>query len=265
MSHDTLKALLHFRKGGDSQIGESRIRLLKAIGELGSISAAARTAGLSYKAAWDAVQALNNLADRPLVQTQAGGKTGGLATVTAQGQALIAAYEALDDILAVQAGRIAAILSDSGEIGHLMRRLTMKTTARNAWRGTITGVREGAVNSEVRLQVADGIELTAVVTRESVEDLGLSPGRHVTALVKSSFVLLASGHEVLPVSARNRIPGIVSTVAPGAVNDEVTLDIGGGKTVTAVVTHESVDNLGFEVGQKAQALIKASHIILAVD
>lgn len=265
MNELPLKALLHFRKGTESQIGEGRIQLLRRIAELGSISAAAKAAGLSYKGAWDAVQALNNLSARPLIVAQTGGRTGGAATVTPEGHVLIDAYAALEDILAAQVEKIDAVLNAGGDVAGLLRSLTMKTTARNAWSGTVTGVTDGAVNASVVVKVTDAIELTAIVTRESVEDLGLKPGRAVTALVKSSFVLLAAGHDPLPISARNRIPGIVSTVVPGAVNDEVTLDIGDGKTVTAVVTHESADALEFTPGQKAQALIKASHIILAQD
>ena len=52
-----IKALLQLRKGADSRIGADRIRLLEVIGELGSISAAAKALDLSYKGAWDAVQA----------------------------------------------------------------------------------------------------------------------------------------------------------------------------------------------------------------
>lgn len=85
------------------------------------------------------------------------------------------------------------------------------------------------------------------------------------ALIKSSFVILAAGHDPLPVSARNHLKGIVVDVTPGAVNDEVTLEFGAGKTMTATVTRTSREELGLAVGQPAQALIKASHIILAVD
>jgi molybdate transport system regulatory protein len=51
----------------------------------------------------------------------------------------------------------------------------------------------------------------------------------------------------------------------GAVNDEVTLELDGGKTLTATITRGSGEALGFKDGEPAQALIKASHIILAVD
>jgi molybdate transport system regulatory protein len=265
VSDVSLKALLHFRKGSDSQVGEGRIRLLRLIDEFGSISAAAKAAGLSYKGAWDAVQALNNLSARPLVVAQTGGKSGGTASITDEGRALVEAYGALEDVLAVQMEKIDAVLNAGADVADLLRSLSMRTTARNAWRGVVAGVTDGAVNASVSVQVADGLELTAIVTRESVEDLGLTPGRAVTVLVKSSFVILATGHDPLPISARNRIPGIVSDVVPGVVNDEVTLDIGGGKTVTAVVTHDAAETLKFAPGEKAQALIKASHIILAVD
>ncbi|MEI9964935.1 MAG: hypothetical protein WDM92_09680 [Caulobacteraceae bacterium] len=50
-----IKALLQLRKGSESRVGPDRIRLLEVIGDQGSISAAARTVGLSYKGAWDAV------------------------------------------------------------------------------------------------------------------------------------------------------------------------------------------------------------------
>ena len=265
MSDEQLKALLHFRKGSDSQIGEGRIRLLQLIDELGSISAAAKAVGFSYKGAWDAVQALNNLSARPLVVARTGGKSGGTAVVTDEGRALIEAYSALEDALAAQMEKIDAVLNAGADVAGLLRSLSMKTTARNAWSGTVASVTAGAVNASVAVKVTDDIELTTIVTRESVEDLGLAPGRAVTVLVKSSFVILAAGHDPLPISARNRVPGVISAVVPGAVNDEVTLDIGGGKTVTAVVTHESAETLEFAPGQNAQALIKASHIILAVD
>ena len=260
----SIKALLTLRRGNASAVGGARIDLLRAIAETGSITAAARACGLSYKGAWDAVQAMNNLSTRPLVRAQTGGKGGGAAEITEAGHALMTAFDRAGAVLNTFAGQLEAVL-DGGDIDRLWGSLTMKTSARNAYAGTVSFVRDGAVNAEVGLTIADGIELITIVTRESVEALDLAPGRAATALIKSSFVLLASGHDVLPISARNRLLGAVSAVTPGAVNDEVTLDIGGGKTVTAVITAQSRQALKLEVGQPAQALIKASHIILAVD
>jgi molybdate transport system regulatory protein len=117
----------------------------------------------------------------------------------------------------------------------------------------------------VVLRLPGGAEIVAVITKESADDLGLAPGAPAIALIKSSFVILARDEGALRTSARNRLAGRVSHVERGAVNDAVTLDIGGGKTLTATVTHESAEHLDLRAGEPAVALIKASHVILAVE
>jgi molybdate transport system regulatory protein len=241
--------------------------LLEAIAQTGSIAAAAKSVGLSYKGAWDGVQAMNNLFERPVVTARPGGKHGGAARVTEEGMALISAFRALESELSHVMRRI------EGQVGRdasrplrtLLWSLGMKTSARNALRGVVDRVVPGAVNAEVVLKIGDGSEIVAVITRESVDDLALEPGRSAIALIKSSFVILARDDGNLRTSARNKLAGVVSHVERGAVNDIVTLDIGGGKSITAGVTHESAVELNLEPGQQAVALIKASHVILAVE
>ena len=77
--------------------------------------------------------------------------------------------------------------------------------------------------------------------------------------------MIVTTDENLRTSARNRLCGTVSRCIEGAVNGEVVIDLPGGKAVTAVITNESMKNLGLAVGVRACALIKASHIILAVN
>jgi molybdate transport system regulatory protein len=141
----------------------------------------------------------------------------------------------------------------------------MRTSARNALRGIISEIKEGPVSAEVHLRIAGGQEIVAVITRESVQALGLAQGREATALIKSSFVILAPGAAPLRTSARNCLLGTVASHEAGAVNDEVVLDVGRGQTITATITRGSGEALGLGVGQPAQALIKAPHVILAVD
>lgn len=140
----------------------------------------------------------------------------------------------------------------------------MRTSARNDLSGKISHITAGAVNDEVTLDLGEGVELVSVVTRHSVEDLGLAVGRPATALIKASFVILAKG-EGLKTSARNDIPGVVTHREDGAVNSEVTLDIGAGKSLTAVLTVESANALEIKTGDHMNALIKAPHVILAVE
>ena len=141
----------------------------------------------------------------------------------------------------------------------------MRTSARNEIRGVVQSVTPGAVNSEVAMAVTERLSIIAVVTRDSVEALGLAPGVAAMALVKSSFVILAAGDAPLRTSARNCLPGVVVAHRSGAVNDEVVLETQDGVRITATVTRESGEALGLRVGAPAQALIKASHVIVAVD
>ncbi len=258
-----ISASLTFRRGVAARVGLERVALIEAVGELGSISAAAEKLGLSYKGAWDAIQALNNLFDRPLVAAAPGGKSGGGAVVTERGRAVAHAFRRvqaeLDAALAkLEAGLAGATPSD------LFWSLGMRTSARNALRGVVSAITDGAVNAEVTLTLADGVEVVAILTRPSIETLGLAVGVPAIALIKSSFVVLAKG-ENLRTSARNQLAGVVSGRDDGAVNSEIALDLGGGKTLIATITVESAAVLDIAVGDTMTALIKAPHVILAVE
>jgi molybdate transport system regulatory protein len=261
-----VQAVLQLRKGPASRVGPDRIRLLTAIQVHGSITAAAKEVGLSYKGAWDAVQALNNLFERPLVIAQTGGRQGGAAQVTPAGEAVLVAYAKVEDGLSQLVGQLEEALGGADvDLKSLIWSFGMKTSARNALRGVVEAVTDGAVNAEVTLRVSPSVVIVAIVTRDSVADLGLAPGREAIALIKSSFVILAQGDEGLRTSARNCLAGTVIRHDEGAVNDEVVLEMEPGKTLTATITRGSGEALGFKVGARAQALIKASHVILAVD
>jgi len=67
----------------------------------------------------------------------------------------------------------------------------MEISARNALKGTIKAMEPGAVNTEVVLEIADGVEITAIITKTSAEKLGLSVGKQAYAVVKSSDVMVA--------------------------------------------------------------------------
>jgi molybdopterin-binding protein len=67
----------------------------------------------------------------------------------------------------------------------------MQISARNALKGTIKSVEMGAVNAEVTLEVAPGVEITAMITKSSAEKLSLSEGKTAYAVVKASDVMVA--------------------------------------------------------------------------
>ena len=149
--------------------------------------------------------------------------------------------------------------------GQLVWGFLTRTSARNALRGTIGALRDDGINAEITLALTPEIALTSVITHDSAERLGLFPGREVIALIKASLVILAAPDDARRTSAANRLEGLVSRREDGPVNSEITLDIADGKTVTAVITSRSADNLGLRIGEPAVALIDAAHILLAVD
>lgn len=141
----------------------------------------------------------------------------------------------------------------------------MKTSARNAFRCLVAEVKRGPVNTEVVLRLSEAATMAAIITSESVDDLGIEVGREVMALIKSTFILLSPGHEPPRTSARNQLVGTISRREDGPISSEIALDIGGGKTIFAVVTRDSADHLDLKLGDSACAMFKASHVILAVD
>jgi molybdate transport system regulatory protein len=255
----TVEGALWLTAGGRHLGGADRIALLAAIGEHGSITRAAKAVGISYKGAWDAVDAMNNLAGEPLVERLAGGKGGGGTRLTARGAELVAQFRRYEE----------AHRRFVEQLGHgldlnLLQALNMKTSARNQFLGTVESIVRGAVNDEVVLRIVGDQRIVAVVTRESTASLGLAPGVPAFALVKASSVIVAVGGEGMRLSARNQLAGTVARVLPGAVNTEVAIALPGGGTIAATVTRASAEEMGLAVDMPATALFKASSVIVGV-
>ena len=249
---------------GESFGGRGRMDLLRAVAEHGSITQAAKAFGMSYKAAWDAIDTMNRLHGAPLVERTTGGRGGGSSRLTPRGQKLVERFMQID---AAHQRFVRLLDHESIDLDRefsLLRLLNVKTSARNQFVGTVTSVRSGAVNDEVELTLEGGLRIAAVVTRESTQSLGLRTNMTAIALVKASSVLVAVDMEGARVSARNQLHGTVREVKAGAVNASVTLDLDGGASIAAIVTQAGVNELGLAAGSRATALFKASSVILAV-
>jgi molybdate transport system regulatory protein len=116
MAHDPVTLRLRLLFGDRLVFGPGKGELLARIGETGSIAAAGRTMGMSYKRAWALVEEMNAVFRAPLVLSARGGAGGGGATLTETGRDVLAAYQALlaavDAAAAPEVARIAALLSD---------------------------------------------------------------------------------------------------------------------------------------------------------
>jgi len=264
MPVNQIDALLSLRSDGRLLVGRDRIALLEAVIEHGSMTKAAKVAGFSYKAAWDAVQAINNLLPRPAFITRTGGKRGGAAEVTEEGRKLIAAFRRLEDKLARISGAIAAEGLDNFD-DLLLWGLAVKISARNAFRCMVVQVDDDPVDAAVTMRVSATNDIRALITRGAAEDLRLAPGRSVVALVKSSFVILAPPEAAISSQGRNMLLGQATGRIDGARNSEIKLDIGDGKILTAVVPIESADDLRIAPGDRLAAFFKPSDVVLAAD
>jgi len=140
----------------------------------------------------------------------------------------------------------------------------MKISARNSFKGKITTLTPGAVNAEVMMDIGGGDMLVSIITNGSVKALNLTVSKDVLAFVKASSVLLMTDGSGVKLSARNALRGIIQSVTPGAVNGEVSLNLSGGAQIHAIVTNESIKELGLEAAKEAVVVIKASSVILGV-
>lgn len=259
-----LQGAIWMTVGGANLGGPGLIALLAKIAECGSITQAAKAIKMSYKAAWDAIDTMNNLAGEPLVERLSGGKGGGGTRLTHRGEQLVANFRLIErehrrfvELLSQQADGIA-------DDYLLIRRMSMKTSARNQFLGKVTQVKRGAVNDEIELEVTGGHKIVAIVTHESSDGLGLQLGSEAFALVKSSSIIVVTDDDGARFSARNRLSGTIARVQPGAVNTEVVIDLPGGGSIAAIVTNESSNALNLTVGKMASAIFKASSVIVGV-
>lgn len=239
--------------------------LLEALDATGSISKAARTAGLSYKGAWLLLETACNLANEPLLETAAGGAGGGGTQLTVAARGLLGAWRTLQDdhreFLRAQEARLAQLPALSG----LLRRMAMKTTARNQFAGIVASVEAGPVSASVTITLKSGDQITATMTSAAAQRLKLKKGKEALALVKASAVVLVTDFAGWQLSARNQLAGTVSRIERGAVSSLVVLTLPGGATMTASVTNEGVEALDLKVGVAATAVFKAYSVMVAAQ
>jgi molybdate transport system regulatory protein len=239
--------------------------LLEAIDATGSINKAARTAGYSYKGAWLLLESASNLAHGQLTERVTGGTGGGGTRLTPAAHALLAAWHHLHAAHAAFLRDQDAWLAQQPALAGTLRRLAMKTTARNQFAGTISRVDAGPVTTEVVLSLRGGNEITAALTSSSAKYLNLKKGQEAIALIKASAVVLVSDFAGYKLSARNQLAGTISRIDKGAVSTLVGVTLPGGEIVTTTVTNDSVSALGLAVGQPATAVFKAYSVMLAVQ
>jgi len=162
-------------------IGKGGAEILEAVDKEKSISNAASSLGMSYRYVWNYLQDIQETIEQPIVETYKGGKAGGGgAKLTDLGRNLLDEYKQAESYF----GRV---LTSSGGL----EVKPMKLSARNRFKGKVVSVEKGVITAKVKVEVKMPVTITAVITKEAVEDLDIKEGDEVEAIMKSTEVMIA--------------------------------------------------------------------------
>jgi molybdate transport system regulatory protein len=241
-------------------LSDSRIRLLEAIHQHGSLNRAAREVPLSYKAAWDALEQLNQLSPEPLALRSTGGAGGGGTRLTDYAHQLIALYRAMEssqqDVLNRLPERPPE--GDAPALRTLIRRMTMRSSARNQYACNVAALNDRGGLVDVVLNLLDE-HIVATITPESARSMGLAPGSTLYALVKAPWVsVLAKAPRAT--AGRNVLAGEVAELRPGREHWGVSLQLPSGQRLEATVPAST--GQGLQTGQRAWGSFDTDSVVL---
>jgi molybdate transport system regulatory protein len=248
-----------FTKEGESFLGSGRIELLQLIDTTGSINAAAKAMKMSYKAAWERINSMNALADHPLIDRTTGGKGGGGTKLTPYARELIATFHRFNELHRQFIDRFSEAGNDPQRLARILSRTFLTTSARNQLPATLTKIETNGLHSTLTLTLTGGDILRSIITAKSVENMGLTLGCDLYAIIKSSDLTIVTS----PSSTDdNRLIGSIEALENTAENVEIAFRLRGGALLIALEKQETLQNL--EIGMTAYALISPLHIIIGL-
>ncbi|MGE8407912.1 MAG: TOBE domain-containing protein [Pseudomonas sp.] len=234
-----------------------RIALLQHIDEQGSITRAAKAASMSYKAAWDAIDELNNLAARPLVERSTGGRGGGGARLSDEGRRVLRLYQRLQ---ALQA-QILEEAEDSSDLD-LLGRLMLRTSARNQLHGRVSAIHPQGRNDTIELTLAGGVRIEAQITHDSTHRLELEIGTAVVALIKAGWLELATLDEPVPPGSNSLHAEINELLSDPQGPSELRLSLSSGQILCAFAEPEWLQTHNLGVGSVVQIRFLPTYVLL---
>ena len=174
-----------FETGKGYVFGEGAFKLLDRIEKHGTISAAAASMNMSYRQAWGILKKIERRLGEPLVEAKRGGSHGGgKAVLTPLGRRVLRKYSVEKETLEV---------TREDEWG--WEDLSRKLSARNKIDAEVISVERGDVASIVRVKISVPSVMTAIITRDAVEELGLKEGAKVQVVVKATSVMIGKTEE----------------------------------------------------------------------
>ncbi len=241
-------------KKNQSFIGHGRIELLQNIQIHGSISKAAKQMKMSYKAAWDSVDIMNKLANKPLVTKVTGGKGGGGTVITSHAKELIKAFYELETL---QKNYLKTLENSFNE--QISTDLSSKPTF-SRLSGKILELKNINENYEIKIQLKNGQILTSIENKKFIYTKNLKIEDDINFLIESDNIILTK--EKNTNSARNKLFGKILSISDDKINANVTIDCGENNIIHSKVTSSSCKTLNLKKEDEVYASFKAYNIII---
>ena len=254
-----LHALLTLSLGDKPFANPRRIALLRQVANTGSISQGAKLAGISYKAAWDAINEMNTTMPEPVVSSEKGGKGGGGAKLTEFGERLLKVYSITSQ---VQEMALSALLDDSVDMHSLldvMAHFSLTTSARNQLTGRIHSIEPLGLNDSLKVTLAGGQQIQISVTHASFERLQLALDQSILLLFKAPAV--TANRYACQSAGQNCVSGHLLSVTELADKAELAIEIGGKEIIYSVMPLADIQTLN--VGEPCFACFDATQVIVA--
>jgi molybdate transport system regulatory protein len=166
---------------GKPVLGKGGAEILEQIQKEESISKAAKKLGMSYRYVWSYLKKIEKTIDEPIIETYRGGKAGGGgASLTELGRSLLGEYRRVE-------GYVGEVLYDE----EYWEAVGLKISARNRLKGKVKAVEKGDVAAKVKIEITTPVIVTALISREAIEDLDIKVGDEVEAVIKATEVMIA--------------------------------------------------------------------------
>jgi molybdate transport system regulatory protein len=191
------------------------------------------------------------------VERSVGGKGGGGAKLTAEGERVLRLYQRLQVLQAELLGSDEAA-SDFNLLGRLM----LRTSARNQLHGQVMAIASHGRNDLIRLQLAGGLTLQAQITHDSTQRLELEAGVEVVALIKAGWLELLAP-EAAATPGHNCMSGRIEAIlADDDGPSEVRIALPNGQVLCALAPPDALKALGAADGQVIQVQFAPSNVLL---
>ena len=255
-------ATLGFGDGEHEVADERDLRLLGQVREQGSITAAAKAVGVTYKTAWDRLRNLQARLGTPLIVAAKGGRGGGRTQLSEHGAALLARYERLRRAQSMAVDRyieVDPLAASQSPVAEAALPPIGKTSARNQLRGIVVKIARAGMRDRVLVQLHDALTMQVNITHASTLSLGLRKGVAVYLLIKAPAIRLAT-----PEPGVNSYEGVVSGLRSQHGQRELDIQIAPELRLIAAAPRELAQE-ALKKGATVWISVDPDTIILGID